>query len=120
MVERVTPYLEANHLRTGGFVHTTRYFDYAETEDEGGAMAAMHRAAEEVRGEPVKVCGSCLTDLSIYLPYGAKTSFNFGIIRDFALYGGAHQPDEFVECKDLLDHAKALLLFLMRYCGIAE
>lgn len=120
VVERVTPYLEANHLRTGGFVHTTRYFDYAETEDEGGAMAAMHRAAEEVRGEPVKVCGSCLTDLSIYLPYGAKTSFNFGIIRDFALYGGAHQPDEFVECKDLLDHAKALLLFLMRYCGIAE
>lgn len=120
IVQRVTPYLEEHNLRTGGFVHTTRYFDYAETVDRNGAMAAMHRAAEEVRGEPVKICGSCLTDLSVYIPYGVDTSFNFGIIRDFALYGGAHQPDEFVECKDLLDHAKALLLFLMRYCGIAE
>ncbi len=41
--------------------------------------------------------------------------YNFGILRDFSLPGGAHQPDEFVDCRELMNFTRALLLFLMRY-----
>jgi acetylornithine deacetylase/succinyl-diaminopimelate desuccinylase-like protein len=112
--------LEKHNMETEGFKHTTRFFIYQETKDKYGAVAEMEKAAEEVSGKTIKACGACLSDLSVFLPYGSDSSFNFGIIRDFSLYGGAHQPDEFVDCQQFIEHTKALLLFLIRHCGVAE
>ena len=82
-----------------------------------GLQTKMKQSAEEACGHAVPVCGSCLTDLSAIMAQNGPRCFNFGIFRDFSLPGGAHQPDEYVECAQLLDFTKALALFLLRYCA---
>ena len=120
ILETLSPYFKEHSLSSSGFVPNTRFFDYHETKDSTGAVAAMKKAAEDAAGTAVKASGACLSDLSIFLSYGSVESFNFGIMRDFSLRGGAHQPDEYVECEQFLNHAKAMILFLVRYCGIAN
>lgn len=96
---------------------TTRFFDYGECDTEKGAFPMMKQCAEEACGRPVPVKGSCLTDLSAIMAQNGPRCFNFGIFRDFSLPGGAHQPDEYVTCEDLLNLTRALALFLLRYCA---
>jgi len=119
ILDRLAPLMEAADVVTDGFQHTTRYFQYGEADQTHPAFRAMHRSAEDAAGHPVAVKGSCLTDLSVFL--GASNCdccFNFGILRDFSLPGGAHQPNEYVDCSEFLTYTKALILFLMRYCGV--
>jgi len=118
ILRKLAPYFEKHNLSTSGFTPTTRFFGYHETKDSTGAVSAMKKAAEDAAAAAVNTTGACLSDLSIFLSYGSEESFNFGILRDFKLYGGAHQPDEYVECEQFLNHTKALILFLIRYCGI--
>ena len=103
-------------IREARFTGTTRFFDYGESDTEGGAFPVMKACAEEASGGEVPVRGSCLTDLSAIMPIVGPRCFNFGIFRDFSLPGGAHQPDEYVECRQLRDLTCALALFLIRYC----
>ena len=118
ILRKLGPDFEKAGISTSGFKPTTRFFDYLETAENDPAVEIMAEAAEETAGIKVKRCGACLSDLSIFLKYGSKSSFNFGILRDFSLKGGAHQPDEFVECKQFVEHTKALVLFLIRFCGV--
>ncbi len=118
ILKKVKPILAEKGITTDGFTPTTRFFGYYETPKDDPAVAIMRTAAEQVSGKPVKQTGACLTDLSLLIPYGSPSSFNFGIFRDFALPGGAHQPNEYVECKQFIEHTKTLVLFLMRYCGV--
>jgi acetylornithine deacetylase/succinyl-diaminopimelate desuccinylase-like protein len=39
---------------------------------------------------------------------------NLGIGRDFDEYGGAHQPDEFIECDALVEYAKIMAAYIMK------
>ncbi len=96
-----------------------RWFDYQRSKDEFGAIKLMHGIASEVAGRDVPINGSCLTDQSVIMPYGSDSSFCFGVFRDFNLISGAHQPNECVDCRELIDLTKSLALFIMRYCGVA-
>jgi acetylornithine deacetylase len=116
--EKVRPMLSEKRLTTTGFELMTRFLGYYESKDTTGAIKILTDAAGEITGIPVKTGGACLTDLSVFLEHGSMSSVNFGVVRDFGIYGGAHQPDEFTDCRQLLDHAKAIILFLIRYCGI--
>ncbi|NLE20095.1 MAG: hypothetical protein GX623_04685, partial [Clostridiales bacterium] len=49
---------------------------------------------------------------------GSPCSVSYGVLQDFKMEGGAHQPDEFIYLKDFLNHAKALGLFMMRWGGL--
>jgi acetylornithine deacetylase len=98
----------------------TRWFTYQRTKDEFGAAALMQKVASEVSGQEVPMCGSCLTDQSVIMPYGSDSSFCFGIFRDFSVHGGAHQPDEYCDCQEFINFTKSLILFLIRYCGVDE
>ncbi len=118
IIQKINPVLQKGGLSTTGFKPTTRFFDYLETQEKDPAVAIMTEAAKETAQKEVRQCGACLSDLSVFLKYGSLSSFNFGILRDFSLYGGAHQPDEYIECEQFLHHAKALVLFLIRYCGV--
>jgi acetylornithine deacetylase/succinyl-diaminopimelate desuccinylase-like protein len=113
------PLMEKYGVTTGGFKAETRFFHYAETDRSDGSAEIMRRAAEETAGRKVRSCGACLSDLNLFLSCGSRHSFNFGILRDFGLPGGAHQPNEFVDQKAFLQHTQALALFLIRYCGVA-
>jgi len=104
-------------VETVGFEPMSRYFEYGQMEDTTGVLDAFQRASMASTGKEIPVTASCLTDLNLILQYGSKNSLNFGLVRDFKLYGGAHQPDEFVECDQLVDHTKKLALFLLEWCG---
>lgn len=110
--------LEALGIRFSGFTPVTRYFDYECAPADDPAILLMMECDADVHGKKAKVSGACLSDYFLYLQYGSRSSFNYGILRDFKLHGGAHQPDEYVECRDLLNNAKALCLFLLRWCGV--
>lgn len=118
---RLAPELKRLKVTTSGFEHTTRFFQYGEADLKAPAFAVMHGCAQDAAGRKVDIKGSCLTDLSVFFAAGGDAcSFNFGVLRDFSLVGGAHQPNEYVDCQEFLNHTKALILFLLRYCGVEE
>ena len=117
---RIVARLARMGARTEGFRPLTRFFHCLSVPDDDPTLQVAKRAAEDACGHPVRITGSCLTDLSLFLKYGSEHSLNFGLVRDFGLYGGAHQPDEFVEQRALVEHCKALALLLLRWCGAHE
>ncbi len=115
--EQIRAAIAPFNVTTKGFEPMARFFEYGEMEDTEGVIDAFQRAAVAVRGKPLPVTASCLTDLNLILQYAGKNSINYGLVRDFKLYGGAHQPDEFVECDQLVEYTKNLALFLLDWCG---
>ena len=109
--------LAKNGFHVGPFVPESRFFEYREAAPDSMALTLIKKCTKEIIARPVKVCGACLSDLSIFLAFGCAISFSFGVLRDFSLPGGAHQPNEYVECNQALQHTKALALFLLDYCG---
>ncbi len=118
--ERLRPEWDALGVETDGFELYTRYFIYGQG-DQDGASKEFLQAAQEVYGEQATMLGArALSDLSLFLAYGNTSSFNTGITRSPNLPGGVHQVDEYIECKHLLRHTQAILIFLLRYCGVEE
>ncbi|NLJ59307.1 MAG: M20 family metallopeptidase [Tissierellia bacterium] len=103
-------------IETEGFVPTTRFFHYMEADENDPAITLMRDLASDAIGYPVKMAGAALSDLSLFLKYGSKSSFNIGIAGDFGRYGGAHQPDEYVELHELLAYTKTLARFIVKWC----
>ncbi len=100
-----------------GFFPATRFFHYGFSEPDHESIKDMVRVAKESIGEDVSVCGSCLSDLSVILKYGNNSAFGFGAGRDFSLPGGAHQPDEFIECESLVKFAKMVGAYIIDFLG---
>ncbi|NLM77258.1 MAG: M20 family metallopeptidase [Ruminococcaceae bacterium] len=92
----------------------TRFFHYIYTPKDNPSITAMAKAARTVSGRELKVCGSCLSDLSIFLKYGSPLAYGFGIGRDFDAVGGAHQTDEYIETADLLEYAQTVGTYLVK------
>lgn len=97
-----------------GFRATTRFFHYGYAEPDCAAITELQETAKSVSGRELVPCGSCLSDLSVILKYGGGEAFGFGVGRGFDVYGGAHQPDEFIACKDLLEYAKIMGAYILR------
>ncbi len=100
-----------------GFVPATRFFHYVFCEPDSADIRLMLDAAKEVTGTKPVVCGSCLSDLSVISKYGSNRAFGFGCGRDFSQEGGAHQPNEYIECDKLLDYAKTIGAFILKLLG---
>ena len=95
---------------------TTRYFHYQRSDMKNNAVAEkLQSAAKDVLGRDLVVLGAVLSDLSLILKYGSSKTVGFGIGRDFDVYGGAHQRDEFIDCSDLLALSKTIGAFLLDY-----
>jgi len=102
------------------FYPRSRCFDYIRADENDPSIRLLLQCASEVEGREVVAAGACLSDYFLYYKFGSPVSVTWGVFRDFALPGGAHQPDEYVEADALLNHAKALALFLLRWCGVEE
>ena len=100
-----------------GFVPATRFFHYVFCEPDSEDIRIMLDAAKEATGQDLPVCGSCLSDLSVISKYGSSRAFAFGCGRDFSLEGGAHQPNEFIECDKLLNYAKIIATYILKVLG---
>ena len=65
-------------------------------------------------GKDILVCGGGLGDQSVIAKYGTMNAFSTGPIRSFELEGGAHQPNEFVECDELVSFTKTLAAYVLK------
>ena len=97
-----------------GFVPATRFFHYVHCEPDSENIKVMLECARETTGKEPIVCGSCLSDLSVISKYGSSLAFGFGAGRDFSQEGGAHQPNEFIECDKLIDYAKTIAAYIIK------
>ena len=77
----------------------------------------MKQSSVEATGRELLVCGSCLSDLSVISKYGSSRAYGFGAGIDFSKPGGAHQPNEYIECDKLLDYAKTIATFVVKVLG---
>ena len=103
-------------FRVSNIEKTTRYFHYQRSDMDNNTVAEkLQTAAKEILGRDLVVLGAVLSDLSLILKYGSSKTVGFGIGRDFDVYGGAHQRDEFIECSDLLAFSKTIGTFLLDY-----
>ena len=100
-----------------GFFPRTRFFHYVHCDPDSEDILAMQNASMEATGSAPIVCGSCLSDLSVISKYGSSSAYGFGMGRDFGLEGGAHQPNEFIECDKLVAFAKTIAAYLLRTMG---
>ena len=97
-----------------GFKPLTRFFHYVFCEPDSEDIQTMLDAAQDVGAQRPIVCGSCLSDLSVISKYGSSQAYGFGMGRDFSLPGGAHQPDEFIECEKLLEYTKVMGGYILK------
>lgn len=100
-----------------GFVPTTRFFHYVHCEPDSDDIKTMLAASIEATGKAPLVCGSCLSDLSVISKYGSDFAYGCGVGRDFSLPGGAHQPNEFIECDKLVEFTKTIAAYIMKILG---
>lgn len=114
MEERLKEKLAPLGIVGGQFEGTNRFFHYVYAEPDCDSIRDMQAAALEASGRKLKVCGSCLSDLSVILKYGSPEAYGFGIGRPFDDYGGAHQPDEHISCDDLVEYAKIMAAYILR------
>ena len=100
-----------------GFVPATRFFHYVFCEPDSTDVKLMLEASSEATGKEPIVCGSCLSDLSVISKYGSGRAYGFGAGRDFSVDGGAHQPNEFIECDKFLEYTKTIATYILKVLG---
>ncbi len=113
MRERLAPL----GIISDGFTPNTRFFHYVFCEPDSDDILTMLEASREVTGNELLVCGSCLSDLSVISKFGSSKAYGFGAGRDFSVEGGAHQPNEFIECDSLVDYTKTIGAFILKILG---
>ena len=97
-----------------GFKPKTRFFHYVFCEPDSDDIIKMVEASREATGKELLVCGSCLSDLSVISKYGSGNAYGFGAARDFSKPGGAHQPNEYIECDKLVDFTKTVAAYVLK------
>ena len=97
-----------------GFYPTTRFFHYVFCEPDCQDILDYQDAAQLATGIRPLVCGGGLGDQSVIAKYGTRNAFSVGPIRSFELEGGAHQPNEFVECQSLLSFTKTMAAYVLK------
>ncbi len=112
--ESLTPAFDDLKLTGEGFRLVTRFFLYGETAKDSPEAKALTTLLTEETGKAPDTSGSCLSDLSLLLRYGTKNSFNYGMVRGSKTGGGAHQPNEHIDCEEFICFVKRLALLLMR------
>ena len=97
-----------------GFYPTTRFFHYVFCEPDCQDILDYLDAADLATGIRPQVCGGALGDQSVIAKYGTQNAFSVGPIRSFELEGGAHQPNEFVECDSLAAFTKTMAAYVLK------
>lgn len=100
-----------------GITPATRFFHYVFCEPDSEDVTLMLEASREATGRELLVCGSCLSDLSVISKYGSSRAYGFGAGRDFSMAGGAHQPNEYIECDTLVEYTKTIAAYILKVLG---
>lgn len=115
--QRIRERLAAIGIVGDGFIATTRHFHYGACAPDCAAITDLIAAAKDATGRDLRVCGSCLSDLSVIMKYGSPEAFGFGWGRGFTEEGGAHQPNECIRCDSLVEYTKIMGEYILRTLG---
>lgn len=96
-----------------GFYPTTRFFHYVTCEPDHPHILDYLQAAKQATGRTPSVCGGGLSDQSVIAKYGCPSAISIGCTRNFEQAGGAHQPNEFIECDKLLEFTKIIAAYIL-------
>ena len=102
-------------LEIESVVESSRFFTYGFVESEDANVQLLRQTGESITGKSINVFPSCLSDLSLFLSAAPERAVSFGAGRDFDVPGGAHLPDEFIECESLLNFAKIVTKFVLEW-----
>ena len=97
-----------------GFYPTTRFFHYVFCEPDCQDILDYIEAAELAGAPRPVVCGGGLGDQSVIAKYGTMNAFSVGPGRRFEQEGGAHQPNEFIECHKLVEFTKTMAAYVLK------
>ena len=97
-----------------GFHPTTRFFHFVSCEPDCQDILDYIEAAKLAGAPTPLVCGGGLGDQSVIAKYGTKNAFSVGPIRSFEQAGGAHQPNEYVECDKLVEFTKTIAAYVLK------
>ena len=100
-----------------GFIPATRFFHYVYCMPDSEDVKLMLKSSREATGSEPIVCGSCLSDLSVISKYGSSEAYGFGAGRDFSVVGGAHQPNEYIECDSFVNYTKTIAAYILNVLG---
>ena len=96
-------------------VESSRFFTHGFVDKGNSNVELLKKVGMETVGREISVKASCLSDLSLFLAAAPGRAVSFGAGRDFDVPGGAHLPDEFIECESLLNFAKIVAGFILRW-----
>lgn len=97
-----------------GFYPTTRFFHYVTCESDHPHVLDYLEATRLVTGKVPDVCGGGLGDQSVIAKYGCPSAISIGCIRNFEQAGGAHQPNEYIECDKMVEFAKIIAAYMLK------
>ena len=96
-------------------VESSRFFRYGFVSADNSVIKLLKSAGESITGRKIYDKPSCLSDLSLFLAAAPERAISFGAGRDFDVAGGAHLPDEFIECDSLFDFASIISKFVLEW-----
>ncbi len=96
-------------------IRRSRFFRYAASNKEHELIRLLHRTIAGQIGRETMVCGMCLSDLNLFIHHTNGNAVSCGVCQDFSVEGGAHQPNEFVVCDELVDFTKAIAQFILEW-----
>ncbi len=100
-----------------GFTPDSRFFHYGVCPPDSEDVKLMVESAKEAVGMDMQVCAGALSDMSVLLKYGSQNTFTIGASRMFHEKGGAHQPNEYIECDKLLKLTKSVAAYILKVLG---
>jgi len=89
-------------------IYRSRFFRYGFTPASHPEILRLQRTCRQAIGREAPVTPSCLSDLSLFLGCAPGRAVSYGGGKDFNVPGGAHLPDEYMECDELVAIAKAI------------
>ncbi len=104
-------------LVSDGFIPDSRFFHYGVCPPDCEDVKLMVASAKEAANMDMQVCAGCLSDMSVLIKYGSPYTMTIGACRMFHEVGGAHQPNEFIECSKLLDLTKSVAAYILKVLG---
>ena len=99
-------------------IRRSRLFRYAATDKQHPEILRLQKHIREVAKKEPAVCGMGLSDLNIFINNLDGNAVSCGVCLGFADEGGAHQPNERVNCAELVDLTKTIASFIWEWDNV--
>ncbi len=115
LFERIRAAIAPLGLLLDEVIYRGRLFRYAASDKTHPEILRLYRQIREVAKRETSVCGMCLSDLNIFINNLGGNAVSCGVCLDFSVEGGAHQPNERVNCNDLVAFTKAIASYILEW-----